>query len=416
MRRRDTEEAERASTPLELLVDLVFVVAVSQSVEQLAHNLEAGDVAEGIVTFGMVFFAIWWAWMNFSWFASSYDVDDGPYRLTVLLQMTGVLALAAGVASAESDHRLTVITVGYCVMRAAGVIQWLRAARNDPSGRATALRYARGIAFVQILWVGRLALPATWELGSFIACAAIELLVPWWAERAEQTAWHPHHIAERYSLFTIILLGESVADCVTALHEGAGENGLSGPLVSVAICGLVVVFALWWIYFLDPMHVGLRKRRHIAFSWGYGHVGVFIALALVGSGLEVVIADAARPGGGPAADSEEIVEPLVHLSPLAATATMALPIALYLVSMILVFRLSQGRWNHLRTLAAGAAVIVVLPATTLLGCSVVVTAALITLALVVVTATLIRSRHLQADHHPDLDGEKPAELVGIAGN
>jgi low temperature requirement protein LtrA len=44
-----------------------------------------------------VFFGIWWAWMNFSWFASAYDTDDVPYRLAVLVQMTGVLIYAAGI-------------------------------------------------------------------------------------------------------------------------------------------------------------------------------------------------------------------------------------------------------------------------------------------------------------------------------
>jgi hypothetical protein len=87
----------------------------------------------------MVFFAIWWAWMNFTWFASAYDTDDNVYRLATLVQITGALTLAAGVPRAfdETDHRL--VTYGYVIMRLALVAQWLRAARSDPERRRTAL-------------------------------------------------------------------------------------------------------------------------------------------------------------------------------------------------------------------------------------------------------------------------------------
>ncbi len=94
---RRSDEDHRASSPLELFFDLCFVVAVSQASSELHHSLVADDIRTGIVGFCLVFFAIWWAWMNFTWFASAYDVDDVPYRLTVLVQIAGVLILAAGI-------------------------------------------------------------------------------------------------------------------------------------------------------------------------------------------------------------------------------------------------------------------------------------------------------------------------------
>ena len=94
---RDTEESHRASTPLELLFDLCFVVAISQASGRLHHGLEEGRIGFTIVHYLMVFFAIWWAWVNFTWFASAYDVDDVLYRLTTLVVITGALILAAGV-------------------------------------------------------------------------------------------------------------------------------------------------------------------------------------------------------------------------------------------------------------------------------------------------------------------------------
>ncbi len=142
--------------PLELLFDLCFVVAVSQAADQLHAALAISHFHTGIVGYLMVFFAIWWAWVNFTWFASAYDVDDIPYRLLTFVQIVGVLILAAGVDSAFDSGGFATITLGYVVMRVAMVAQWLRAASGDPAGRPAALRYALGISILQIGWVARL--------------------------------------------------------------------------------------------------------------------------------------------------------------------------------------------------------------------------------------------------------------------
>ena len=89
MRPRDIDEQHRASTPLELLFDLSFVVAVSQAADQLNIALGAGHFHTAIVSYLLVFFAIWWAWVNFTWFASAYDVDDVAYRLLTFVQIVG---------------------------------------------------------------------------------------------------------------------------------------------------------------------------------------------------------------------------------------------------------------------------------------------------------------------------------------
>lgn len=159
MRPRDPSETHRAASSLELFFDLVFVVAVSLSSAQL-HHAESGDhVVSGVGAYLMVFFAIWWAWMNFTWFATAFDTDDWLYRVVTILQMGGVLVLAAGAAPAMTEGDWTLVTIGYVIMRLAMVTQWLRASRGAPALRATALRYAAGIALVQVLWVVRLLLP-----------------------------------------------------------------------------------------------------------------------------------------------------------------------------------------------------------------------------------------------------------------
>jgi low temperature requirement protein LtrA len=296
MTARDTDEPHRVSSPLELLFDLTFVVAIAALTAQLAHGIAGGHVLDELAPFLQVFFAIWWAWMNFTWFASSYDTDDVPYRLLTMVQMAGVLVLAAGVPAAFADEDFRAVTFGYLVMRIGLVAQWVRAGIEHPAGRATAFRYAAGIAVVQAGWLLRLALaeagvlPPASLVPVFAGLVVLELAVPPWAERTRSTNWHAHHIAERYGLFTIILLGESVLAASTGVQAGFSGGGLGGSFVTIALGGLVLLFALWWLYFLEPSGHGLADNRDRSYLWGYGHYGIFASLAALGAGLEVAVA------------------------------------------------------------------------------------------------------------------------------
>jgi low temperature requirement protein LtrA len=372
---RSTDESHRVSSPLELLFDLTFVVAIAQVSAQLAHKAEEGHVLEGIGPFLMVFFAIWWAWMNFTWFASAYDTDDVPYRLTTMVQMGGVLVLAAGVPSAFQEQDYTAITIGYLIMRVGLVSQWIRAAVEHREGRTTALRYAAGISLVQVGWVSRLALPAEWGWWTFVVLALLDLSVPLWAERTGKTSWHPHHIAERYGLFTIIVLGESVSAATIGVQDGLASSGFGAQLVTIAAAGLVLLFALWWLYFLEPAAEGLASRRGRSFYWGYGHYVVFACLAAIGAGLEVAVQRGAAHAEAPDAMVEYAV---------------AVPVALFLLSLWVLHAplVPEVVIRPLKTLGAVALVLVLPLASPLIGLSGVIIAIAV-IASALVAATLI---------------------------
>lgn len=156
---RNPREHGRAATPLELLFDLTFVVAFGIAGSQMAHEIAEGRLAVGLGGFAFGMFAIIWAWINFSWFASAFDTDDWVYRLTTMVQMAGVLVLALGLSdvfhSLEGGHGIdnTVVVAGYVIMRVAMLAQWLRLAAQSPAHRRTALIYATFIAIAQIGWV-----------------------------------------------------------------------------------------------------------------------------------------------------------------------------------------------------------------------------------------------------------------------
>lgn len=102
---------------------------------------------------------------------------------------------------------------------------------------------------MQAGWVARLALPEDWGLPTFAALVLAEIAVPVWAENAAMTTWHPHHIAERYGLFTLIVLGETMTAATAAVRTALDGETALGDILTLVIGGVLTVFALWWLYF-----------------------------------------------------------------------------------------------------------------------------------------------------------------------
>src|SRR4051794_25466486 len=112
MRPPDPNEPGRSASSLGVFFDLVFVVAVGIAASAFHHSLAENHVMDGLIAYGVVFFGIWWAWMNFTWFATSFDTDDWLYRVLTIVQMGGVLVLAAGIQPAFEDRDYKVLFLG----------------------------------------------------------------------------------------------------------------------------------------------------------------------------------------------------------------------------------------------------------------------------------------------------------------
>jgi low temperature requirement protein LtrA len=298
MRGRDPQESHRSATPLELLFDLTFVVAFGMAADELAHFLAEDHIRAALIGFGFAAFAINWAWINFSWFASAYDTDDWIYRLTTMLQMVGVIVLALGLPdmfeSIDEGHTVDngVMVAGYVVMRVAMVFQWARAARQDPPRRAACMTYITTILVAQVGWVALLL--ADTSVATTFAWAGLLILVecagPWIAEtRRGGTPWHAHHIAERYGLLVIIALGEGIIGTIASLSVLVGPEGpgWSVDAALVALAGTALTFGMWWVYFLVPSGAVLHVHRQRSFGWGYGQIPIIGAVVATGGGLHV---------------------------------------------------------------------------------------------------------------------------------
>lgn len=288
---RDPNESGRVATPLELLFDLVYVVAIAAAASGLHHALAHHHIGAGLASYGLGFFCIWWAWMNFTWFASAFDTDDVSFRLAAMVQMFGSLVFAAGVPSFFSEEpSLKIAFIGFVVMRLALAYQWLRAAHDAPKYRATAIAYAVGIVIMQVLWGLFLLLPSEYFFSVGAILVLGELSVPFIAERVfGRTPWHHHHISERYGLLVIIVLGEGVLGSLNSGAALATSDILSACVIGFG--GILVVFMLWWFYF-DMSSAGHLyhqdfSAKHVFFV-AYAHYFAFAAMASVGASLELV--------------------------------------------------------------------------------------------------------------------------------
>ncbi|WP_051440719.1 low temperature requirement protein A [Ensifer aridi] len=350
---RDPHEGHRAATPLELLFDLTFVIAFSLAASQLAHLLAEGHFKAGLIGFGFASFAICWAWVNFSWFASAYDTDDWVFRSVTMVQMVGVLILAIGLPpmfeSIDKGEYLNngVMVLGYVVMRVAMVFQWLRAARQDPSRRKACMTYATAVSIAQLGWVILIFIDFSLlvTLAFVVVLTAVEMAGPVIAESFQGgTPWHAHHIAERYSLLAIIALGEGVVGTVASVTAVVEGHGWNPDVALVCIAGTGLTFGMWWIYFMLPSAEILHRFRKRAFVWAYGHMLIFAAIVATGAGLHV---------------AAYYIEHKAHISSVATVMTVVVPVAIYvaLIYAMYTYLLRRSDRLHIWLLAGTAFVL-----------------------------------------------------------
>lgn len=363
---RDPHEHGRTATTLELLYDLVFVVAIGQAANQLAHLLAEGHVAAAIGAFLFSMYAVLWAWISFSWFSSAFDTDDWPHRIATMVQMVGVTVMALGLPpifrSIDAAQGLDngVMVAGYVIMRVAMVFQWLRAARQSPQYRATCLTYIWTIVIAQVGWVATILVSLSLIQMSAIVTVLllIELVGPYLAETKHSgTPWHAHHIAERYGLLAIIALGEGIVGTVASLSAVVEVQGWTPDAVLVAIAGMGLTFGMWWAYFLISAGDILHARRERAYKWAYGGMLIFAAIAATGAGLHVAAL---------------VIEHKAHIGPVAAVLALAIPVGVYLLSIYWLYSVlyAEVHWFHMLLLVITAAVLVSAPVLAFAGVSI----------------------------------------------
>jgi low temperature requirement protein LtrA len=346
---------ERSSTWLELFFDLCFVVAVAA----LARGLHDEPNLGGMMRFLGLFVPVWWSWMIFTWYATAFDNDDVPYRVTFFVAMLSILGLAASVGGIGVEPAATVsFVLAYALMRLLVAGLFLRARRHVPAAlRGFVGFYVAGNVLGAAIWLSSLIVPPPLRYAFWAIGLSVELLGPILAVRTldnPRISFHPRHIPERYGLFTLIVLGESVL----AVAAGTAGADWAPAGVLTAIAGFVAAACIWWLYFDHVGSSGIELGPRPAFYWGYGHFAVYAGIAAFGVGVQLAIEATALQyalAAGAAPEGYGIGPRTV----------LAGGVALFLLGIAFVDRINEGTQNDRVLLARLGAVALLVPITAL---------------------------------------------------
>jgi low temperature requirement protein LtrA len=280
-------QSDRSATRLELFFDLAFIFFVARCGEVLA----ADQSWHGALLFAGLLTAGWWGWTSTTLYANRFDTDDAVFRLLTLTAMAGVVAMAASVDQISGPAGRWFV-LGYVLIRVALIAGYLRAWRHVPQARSTARLYLIGHTLGAGLWLASLAVATPGRYWLWVAGVLVDAAWPTATSRLKDAVpLHVEHLPERFALFIILVLGESVAAVVTGLHDGAWE-----PAVMVtAASAFLVAAALWWVYF-DLSGAAAKRRltrdgddvtKHgVHDFYIYSHLSLTISLVAVAVGLE----------------------------------------------------------------------------------------------------------------------------------
>ncbi|MEU4564637.1 low temperature requirement protein A [Actinoplanes sp. NPDC023936] len=280
------QESDRSATRLELFFDLAFVLFVARCADILAKD----ETWHGALIFAAVLSIGWWAWASTTLYANRFDTDDAVFRLLTLTAMAGVVVMAAAVDKIDGAAGRW-FAIGYVLIRLALIAGYLRVWRHVPEARSTARLYLIGHGMGAAFWLVSLAVPTPARYWLWGAGVLADVVWPTAAARLKDAVpLHLEHLPERFGLFVILVLGESVAAVVTGLHDA----GWDAAVLVTAGCAFVSAAGLWWIYF--DLSGGAAKRRlttegdvtkhGVHDFYVYVHLPLAVSLAAVAVGLE----------------------------------------------------------------------------------------------------------------------------------
>ena len=282
---------DRSASRLELFFDLAFVLVVAE----LAIDFRADVTWHGELVFAGLYATVWWAWVSATLYANRFDHDDVVYRLLKLGSMAAVVGMAA--TATEATGTYYGIFVGcQLVLRAMLFLQYARAYWHVPGARPIARLYMVGTVIGALLWAVSLAVPRPIGFALWAAAVLVEVLVPLLATRSSaDVPLHVEHLPERFGLFVILVLGESVAGVAHGLHDAVW----TGSALPVAALAFVLAAALWWSYFdlagarakrlLNE--VGGDRSDHSHDVYVFGQLPLTLALATIGAGVELAVVE-----------------------------------------------------------------------------------------------------------------------------
>jgi len=282
LRTASDAEHERRATWLELFFDLVFVVAIAE----LSHQLVLDHSTGGFLRFAGLFVPVYVAWQGYMAYADRFDTDDVAFRVAYFAGMLAIAAMAVQIGDvAHGDHSAG-FAIAYVTLRAPILALYWRGWRAVPEARALIRFYGTGYGAGAAIWLVSLAVETPYRYAVWAVALVLELSLPPLTTRIHRRVrTSPSHLPERWALFTLIVLGESV---VAVALETSGSHWRLESAVS-AVLGFAALAAIWWLYFDRQAGVVLRGSTLVVVVYSYAHLPLLVGLAATSAGLRLLI-------------------------------------------------------------------------------------------------------------------------------
>lgn len=318
---RPQGEEEQRTTSLELFYDLVFVFAVTQ----ISHHLLDHLTWEGVGQSALLLLVVWWSWNYTAWVTNELDPESPVVRLLMIALMLASLLMAVAIPHAFGDDALLFV----CSYLAIQVGRHAFLVWAWPGGSVERERAARILAWfvlAGVFWLagalvdGGAARTVLWLIALLVDYGA-PLGVYWIPGRPRMpgSTWmvETAHFSERFGLFIIIALGESIV--VTGATTS--ELGLTSKTAVAFATAFLTSAALWWLYFTAVARIAERRlherttdRTSVARdAYTYLHVVLVAAIVLSAVGDELVIAHPTEPPAGSAEVAAVVGGPALYL-------------------------------------------------------------------------------------------------------
>jgi low temperature requirement protein LtrA len=237
-----SEEEARKVTWLELFYDLIYVATLVQLGDSLSHDVSWS----GFLRFAFLFVPIWWAWSGITFYMNRFVVDDFRHRVLIFIQIVFIALTALSVQGAFGDLAMQ-FALAYAGIRLILIVLYFRAGQAVPAARELSRRYVTFFIAGMILWVISAFTPPPYNYALWFLALLVDFSLSFSPRTRElqQRSYRPdpHHLIERYGLFTIIVLGESFIKTLTA----AAGTTITPYSVIFAFFSIGISFALWWL-------------------------------------------------------------------------------------------------------------------------------------------------------------------------
>ncbi len=278
--RTDADEGEERRVGwLELFFDLFFVVIVAE----LSHKLSTDLSASGLRDFIFLFVPVWWVWIAGTYYTERFETEGLDHRFFTFLQMLPITGMAVFIHDGlgRTFHHFA---VSFIISRVLVTVLWMRGGYHDPRARVLTRRFGIGYGLAALFYTVSLFVTEEIRFWPWGIGLVVEFLTPILTHlgKLDLPALGVHKLAERYGLFVLIVLGETLAGVARA---AAANHHMTVLNAFAAFLGLAMAFGLFSIYFDFIARRPPRPGLLWTISWSHLHLALLIGFTVFGVGL-----------------------------------------------------------------------------------------------------------------------------------